>query len=337
MADEDGGGPLHPDVAAERNQTLRLTGQVLAITGALLPTPEAKLSESGPDYARANRERSGGDDLTTTIHKQFLLPTPVTTDARGGRRHTTTTPGAHNGTSLTDALLPTPTTAAASGGNARRGGDRSDELLLPGIAERAVEELLPTPNASAMNYDEDPDQFAARRARRGIKDGNNGGGLPLGIAAQTLAADGFQWGEYEPAIRHTEQVTGRPVPPPAVPDGRNGRMRLSPVFEEWMMLLPAGYVTDPDIGLTRDEQVKAIGNMVCPPQAAHAIRAILTSLGDTVIWPDVAVDLTGITHEPTRGTWRAKAKRNGRLHHIGRFPTPEQAVAARSAWLEARS
>jgi hypothetical protein len=37
----------------------------------LLPTPEAKLSDSGPDYARANRSGSGGDGLTTTIHKHL--------------------------------------------------------------------------------------------------------------------------------------------------------------------------------------------------------------------------------------------------------------------------
>lgn len=38
----------------------------------LLPTPEAKLSDSGPDYARANRAGSGGDDLVTTIWKNLL-------------------------------------------------------------------------------------------------------------------------------------------------------------------------------------------------------------------------------------------------------------------------
>ena len=35
----------------------------------LLPTPEAKLARSGPDYARANRPGSGGDDLTTVAAK----------------------------------------------------------------------------------------------------------------------------------------------------------------------------------------------------------------------------------------------------------------------------
>ena len=41
----------------------------------MLPTPDAKLSASGPDYARATRPGSGGDDLTTTVTKH-LLPTP---------------------------------------------------------------------------------------------------------------------------------------------------------------------------------------------------------------------------------------------------------------------
>lgn len=36
---------------------------------ALLPTPEAKSSVAGPDYARATRPGSGGDDLVTTVCK----------------------------------------------------------------------------------------------------------------------------------------------------------------------------------------------------------------------------------------------------------------------------
>lgn len=53
-------------------------------SSSLLPTPEAKLSDSGPDYARANREGSGGDDLTTTIHRH-LLPTPAVNDMGAGK------------------------------------------------------------------------------------------------------------------------------------------------------------------------------------------------------------------------------------------------------------
>lgn len=35
----------------------------------LLPTPEAKSCTAGPDYARASRPGSGGDDLVTTVCK----------------------------------------------------------------------------------------------------------------------------------------------------------------------------------------------------------------------------------------------------------------------------
>jgi hypothetical protein len=52
--------------------TLNLIDQ--AKTPKLWPTPDAKLANSGADYARANRNGSGGDDLTTRLHK--LWPTP---------------------------------------------------------------------------------------------------------------------------------------------------------------------------------------------------------------------------------------------------------------------
>lgn len=42
-----------------------------------------------------------------------------------------------------------------------------------------------------------------------------------------------------------------------------------------MMGLPEGWVTDPDIGLTRAQQLKAIGNGVCPQQAAEALTRLL--------------------------------------------------------------
>lgn len=57
--------------AAPGREFFQLREQVLT-----LPTPEAKLAHSGPDYARANRKGSGGHDLTTAIH---LLPTGAPT------------------------------------------------------------------------------------------------------------------------------------------------------------------------------------------------------------------------------------------------------------------
>lgn len=84
------------------------------------------------------------------------------------------------------------------------------------------------------------------------------------------------WGTYEPAIRRWERLT-RPAPAPTEP-GARGAHRLSPVFVEWLMGLPAGWVTDPDIGLTRTQQLKALGNGVVPQQAAAALTHLLQHL-----------------------------------------------------------
>lgn len=76
------------------------------------------------------------------------------------------------------------------------------------------------------------------------------------------------WGAYAPAVRRWETVTGR-CAPWAVDD----RNRLSPAFVEWLMGLPAGWVTEVP-GLTRTAQLKALGNGVVPQQAAAAIRLL---------------------------------------------------------------
>ena len=70
---------------------MRLSDQVReeAERGVLLPTPEAKLAHSGPDYARANRNGSGGHDLTTAVH---MLPTPKAGDGEFSSGSTTGRP-----------------------------------------------------------------------------------------------------------------------------------------------------------------------------------------------------------------------------------------------------
>lgn len=73
------------------------------------------------------------------------------------------------------------------------------------------------------------------------------------------------WGDYGPAIRRWEPIIGRPAPWPT-----DLRGRLSPVFTEWMMGLPDGWVTcTPD--LTRPAMLKALGNGVVRLQAATAL------------------------------------------------------------------
>jgi hypothetical protein len=87
--------------------------------------------------------------------------------------------------------------------------------------------------------------------------------------------DDVNWGKFEPAIRRWEAVIGRPAPAPTLPDGKEGAHRLSPWFTEWMMGLPEGWICDPEIGLTRNEQLKACGNGVVPQQAELALRILL--------------------------------------------------------------
>lgn len=88
------------------------------------------------------------------------------------------------------------------------------------------------------------------------------------------------WGVYGPAIHRWESVLNRTAPSPTNPDGKNGSHRLSAAFVEWMMGLPEGHVTDLAIGLTRNEQLKALGNGVVPQQAALAL-SILTKRMET--------------------------------------------------------
>ena len=95
------------------------------------------------------------------------------------------------------------------------------------------------------------------------------------LNTQVLATD---WGKYEPAIRRWEKITNMPAPAPTKPDGKDGNHRLSAEFTEWMMGLPAGWITDPEIGLTRNEQLKACGNGVVPQQAELALRILLKGI-----------------------------------------------------------
>jgi hypothetical protein len=51
------------------------------LTGAVHFWPTPKSSPSGPDFARMNREGSGGDDLATAVARE-TFPTPTVNDAK---------------------------------------------------------------------------------------------------------------------------------------------------------------------------------------------------------------------------------------------------------------
>jgi DNA (cytosine-5)-methyltransferase 1 len=81
------------------------------------------------------------------------------------------------------------------------------------------------------------------------------------------------WGRVAPAIRRWERLLGRPAP-----WATDDQSRLSPAFVEWMMGLPDGHVTAVP-GLTRTQQLKALGNGVVPQQAAAALRLLADRAG----------------------------------------------------------
>lgn len=80
------------------------------------------------------------------------------------------------------------------------------------------------------------------------------------------------WGQYGPAVDRWQRVLGRPAPDPTEP-GRN-RLRLSSRFTEWLMGLPAGWVTDVP-GVSRNAALRLLGNGVVPQQAETAIRHLM--------------------------------------------------------------
>lgn len=98
---------------------------------------------------------------------------------------------------------------------------------------------------------------------------------PSRRGAPTGSGTDIQWGQFEPAIRRWERLT-RPAPAPTELSAK-GSQRLSPRFVEWMQGLPAGHVTDVP-GLTRNEQLKALGNGVVPQQAEAALRVLLNAV-----------------------------------------------------------
>lgn len=87
--------------------------------------------------------------------------------------------------------------------------------------------------------------------------------------------------DYAPAIARWEKVTGRAAPPPTNPPRREGgKPQLSAKFVEWMMGLPDGHVTGPDLNLSRERQLRLLGNGVIPQQAALAVRTLIHTAKD---------------------------------------------------------
>jgi DNA (cytosine-5)-methyltransferase 1 len=192
-------------------------------------------------------------------------------------------------------LFPTPTTT-------QRGEDanRDDRPGAGPNLHNAVAVLLPTPAVNDMGEGKTVDAWDEWTAKMKAAHGNgNGHGASLAIEAQRLLptprtqnnenrqSEGYggkdgnyyglvqgltEWGQYAPAIARWEALT-RPAPPPTE-TGPKGNPRLSAAFSEWLMGVPAGWITDVP-GVTRNEALKMAGNGVVTQQAEAAIRFLL--------------------------------------------------------------
>lgn len=215
------------------------------------------------------------------------LPTPVVTDAASSARHTTTTGVAHPGTSLTDATRLFPTPEAGLGSHNRDNGvdpavrrEQGRQVSLADVTRHETGPMLPTP------------RVASERTSRGALTREGHWSAP-GLAQAVEFAEGIlpreyqswdevqgnqvqDWREYGPAVRRQEIAFGRSAPAPTEP-GTKGQPRLSPRFVEWLMGLPDGHVTSVP-GVSRNDQLKALGNGVVPPQVAAATRAFIFDL-----------------------------------------------------------
>lgn len=183
-------------------------------------------------------------------------------------------------------LLRTPTAQLAVNGGSQHPAKRKAGGHGPTLADE-VEHLLPTPAVNDMGAGKSPDAWDAWTERMKAAHGNgNGHGKSLAIEALRLLPPSAEFGQYAPAIARWEAVSGRHAPAPTEPTGRGGAARLSPLFVEWMMGLPAGWVTDVP-AITRTEALRALGNGVVPQQAAAALRYLLTVRAQALATPAV--------------------------------------------------
>lgn len=255
---------MHPDKAKREKRTLRLSSQVVHMVAPdqlkddLLPTPCASPSGNTPEeHLRKKPGRERVTDLSILVENGLLatggklLPTPSTIDGKPVDVKNQVATRNSPGLQCMPALLGMPE-------------EVWPETDMTGNADRQVGEaerrrsLLPTPKAG------DADFGLPRTSGRPPERSTH-------LATRLHYTD---FGQYMPAIERWESVVGRKAPAPTelAPKGKH---RLSPRFVEWMMGLPEGRVTDPEIGLTRPKQLRALGNGVVPQQAERAIGRLL--------------------------------------------------------------
>jgi DNA (cytosine-5)-methyltransferase 1 len=210
----------------------------------LLKAPTAQLATNGGSQ-HPDKRKAGGHGPTLADEVEWLLPTPLSRDARSGA-----VPA-----EVIGRVYPS--------GRVRTLGS----LALPDVVA-----LLPTPTARAHKT---PDP-------RGPRPEAKSPGMTLETAIDRLDGPG-RFGRYAPAIARHELLIGRPAPEPTMP-GRDGNRTLSPHFVEWMMCLPEGHVCGlDDLGQPRpagwrSRALSLLGDGVVPLQGAAVYGPLLSEL-----------------------------------------------------------
>ena len=246
----------------------------------MLPTPvvndmgAGKTPEQWDEWCAKTKLKHNngiGHGASLNIEALRLLPTPNTMEHREIETPEQIaelkkrSPGGYRNLreSVVNDLMPTPTARDFRDGQAahERDGVVQTDTVARAIFNSGEIKMLPTPQV------DDSKNTGHNQDRR-----------------PTLASEVWEteretdWGKFAPAIERWEAAIDREAPAPTKPDGKDGQHRLSAEFTEWMMGLPAGWVTDPELGLTRNEQLKLCGNGVVPQQAALALTRLLTGI-----------------------------------------------------------
>lgn len=218
-----------PDTSSWRTSQPSLFGDSTPFSGRW---PKSGLMLGGAVYERPTLARlmaatAGGASLGTASN----WPTPTVIDVRDGRNHTAgrSNPNSrhHDGVTLSDAIRmwPTPSVADTMGGHLSRGGDRSEELLLPGMAQRLTENWATPGAGDDRGANPKWSESAARHAENGVN-------KQMGLRDQAPMTMPSLSGPLDPLTLNGGQTFSNV--------GRTLRPQLSALFVEWLMGVPLG-------------------------------------------------------------------------------------------------
>lgn len=215
--------------------------------GGWMPAQSVLFGDAGAVRWPASGFTSGGTAWELPVETcvtggDWLFPAPRVSDTTGAGVR------GNGGMDLRTAVAMLPTPRASDTGTP---GRRASEGWRPPLSQVLLD-MLPTPTVNS-----------------GVRgEAYNNRGEPL-LSAAVLPE---RFGKYAAAVHRHEVAFDLPVPAPTEP-GRDGKARLSAAFPEWMMGLPAGWLTDV---LDRGAAIARAGNGVNSRQAAYALSTLPT-------------------------------------------------------------